>query len=233
MSSCGWFILSSTLPPCVQFLYGLVCLLGWRDPVRSQCWLALAGLLVAALSAVAGLGICAVIGLPFNVLTIQVGPWFLIMPLYCRWWLRYGSPCFNILHIFIAPTRFSHFCWWDLAWMEFSLWQLVTIVVLLAEPPVPLRIRMHPSHHRWYVSYRVRFVTSLICESRLLRFHILVFYCSWFIGCDFRDHIRPSPLICCPAKVFKLQPSNSLPCPTKHFILMMNVPADTRRLMIK
>ncbi|TPP67081.1 Protein patched 1 [Fasciola gigantica] len=62
------------------FLYGLVCLLGWRDPVRSQCWLALAGLLVAALSAVAGLGICAVFGLPFNVLTIQVLP-FLLMGL--------------------------------------------------------------------------------------------------------------------------------------------------------
>ncbi|CAL8094673.1 unnamed protein product [Calicophoron daubneyi] len=63
-----------------RFLYGLVCLLGWRDPVRSQCWLALSGLLIIALSSVAGLGICAALGLPFNVLTIQVLP-FLLMGL--------------------------------------------------------------------------------------------------------------------------------------------------------
>ncbi|KAA3681340.1 patched 1 [Paragonimus westermani] len=56
------------------FLYGLVCLLDWRDPVQSQCWLALSGLLLTALASVAGLGICAAVGLPFNVLTIQ-GSW--------------------------------------------------------------------------------------------------------------------------------------------------------------
>ncbi|TNN05782.1 Protein patched isoform 2 [Schistosoma japonicum] len=60
------------------FLYGVVCLLGWRDPVRSQCWLALCGLIIIALSSVAGLGICAVVGIPFNVLTIQVLPFLLL-----------------------------------------------------------------------------------------------------------------------------------------------------------
>ncbi|KAF8567920.1 hypothetical protein P879_04962 [Paragonimus westermani] len=62
------------------FLYGLVCLLDWRDPVQSQCWLALSGMLLTALASVAGLGICAAVGLPFNVLTIQVLP-FLLMGL--------------------------------------------------------------------------------------------------------------------------------------------------------
>ncbi|CAH8655773.1 unnamed protein product [Heterobilharzia americana] len=60
------------------FLYGVVCLLGWRDPVRSQCWLALCGLMIIALSSVAGLGICAAVGIPFNVLTIQVLPFLLL-----------------------------------------------------------------------------------------------------------------------------------------------------------
>ncbi|CAH8574840.1 unnamed protein product [Schistosoma turkestanicum] len=60
------------------FLYGVVCLLGWRDPVRSQCWLALCGITIIALSSVAGLGICAAVGIPFNVLTIQVLPFLLL-----------------------------------------------------------------------------------------------------------------------------------------------------------
>ncbi|CAH8635415.1 unnamed protein product [Schistosoma intercalatum] len=59
-------------------LYGVVCLLGWRDPVRSQCWLALCGVMIIALSSVAGLGICAAVGIPFNVLTIQVLPFLLL-----------------------------------------------------------------------------------------------------------------------------------------------------------
>ncbi|KAL5965611.1 Protein patched [Taenia solium] len=59
-------------------LYGMVCLLCWREPSRSQCWLALAGLGLIVLALVAGLGICSLIGLPFNVLSIQVLP-FLIL----------------------------------------------------------------------------------------------------------------------------------------------------------
>lgn len=62
------------------FLYGLICLLDWRDPVQSQCWLVLSGFVVAAFASVAGLGICAAVGLPFNVFTIQVLP-FLVMGL--------------------------------------------------------------------------------------------------------------------------------------------------------
>ncbi|KAF6778201.1 hypothetical protein AHF37_02396 [Paragonimus kellicotti] len=49
-------------------------------PSNLKCWLALSGLLLTALASVAGLGICAVVGLPFNVLTIQVLP-FLLMGL--------------------------------------------------------------------------------------------------------------------------------------------------------
>ncbi|TGZ66153.1 hypothetical protein CRM22_005501 [Opisthorchis felineus] len=59
-------------------MYGLVCLLDWRDPVRSQCWFALSGLALTVLACLAGLGICAALGLPFNVLTIQVLPFMLM-----------------------------------------------------------------------------------------------------------------------------------------------------------
>nr|CAH8819134.1 unnamed protein product [Trichobilharzia regenti] len=69
-----------TLVGCILmvFLYGVVSLLGWRDPVRSQCWLAICGLMIIALSSIAGLGICAAFGIPFNVLTIQVLPFLLL-----------------------------------------------------------------------------------------------------------------------------------------------------------
>ncbi len=53
-------------------LYGMVCLLCWREPSRSQCWLALVGLGLIILALLAGMGICSLIGLPFNVLSVQV-----------------------------------------------------------------------------------------------------------------------------------------------------------------
>ncbi|VDO09862.1 unnamed protein product [Rodentolepis nana] len=59
-------------------LYGMVCLLCWREPSRSQCWLALAGLGLIVLSLIAGLGICSLIGLPFNVLSVQVLPFIIL-----------------------------------------------------------------------------------------------------------------------------------------------------------
>ncbi|VUZ54896.1 unnamed protein product [Hymenolepis diminuta] len=59
-------------------LYGMVCLLCWREPSRSQCWLALAGLGLTVLSLIAGLGICSLIGLPFNVLSVQVLPFIVL-----------------------------------------------------------------------------------------------------------------------------------------------------------
>uniref|UniRef100_A0A5K3EWG9 SSD domain-containing protein n=1 Tax=Mesocestoides corti TaxID=53468 RepID=A0A5K3EWG9_MESCO len=64
----------------LMLLYGMVCLLCWREPSRSQCWLALAGLGLIVLALVAGLGICSLIGIPFNVLSVQVLP-FLILGL--------------------------------------------------------------------------------------------------------------------------------------------------------
>ncbi|VEL20677.1 unnamed protein product [Protopolystoma xenopodis] len=52
-------------------LFSLLCLLDWRDPIRSQCWLAIAGLLVVCLALLAGLGISALCRIPFNGLTLQ------------------------------------------------------------------------------------------------------------------------------------------------------------------
>uniref|UniRef100_A0A183SWW3 SSD domain-containing protein n=1 Tax=Schistocephalus solidus TaxID=70667 RepID=A0A183SWW3_SCHSO len=58
----------------LMLLYSLLCLLGWREPSRSQCWLALFGLVLSVLALLAGLGVCAIFGLHFNVLTVQVLP---------------------------------------------------------------------------------------------------------------------------------------------------------------
>ncbi|BHF68474.1 Protein patched 1 [Sparganum proliferum] len=58
----------------LMLLYSLLCLLGWREPSRSQCWLALFGLALSVLALLAGLGVCAIFGLHFNVLTVQVLP---------------------------------------------------------------------------------------------------------------------------------------------------------------
>ncbi|VDD74678.1 unnamed protein product [Mesocestoides corti] len=63
---------STHASPGASLLYGMVCLLCWREPSRSQCWLALAGLGLIVLALVAGLGICSLIGIPFNVLSVQI-----------------------------------------------------------------------------------------------------------------------------------------------------------------
>ena len=79
----------------MQLLYGMVCLLCWREPSRSQCWLALAGLGLIVLASIAGLGICSLVGLPFNVLSVQVSALFfntISPPFFCLLSFFFISP---------------------------------------------------------------------------------------------------------------------------------------------
>ena len=53
-------------------MYGFFSLVRWSDPVRSQGGLGVAGVLLVTLSVTAGLGLCGLIGIPFNASTTQV-----------------------------------------------------------------------------------------------------------------------------------------------------------------
>lgn len=57
-----------------QLIYVGVSLVRWQDAVRSQCAVGIAGTLLVTVSVAAGLGLCAVLGLPFNATTTQIVP---------------------------------------------------------------------------------------------------------------------------------------------------------------
>lgn len=44
----------------------------WDDPMRSQCALGIAGVILVSVTVAAGLGFCAVLGIAFNASTTQV-----------------------------------------------------------------------------------------------------------------------------------------------------------------
>ncbi|XP_063239039.1 protein patched [Bacillus rossius redtenbacheri] len=54
--------------------YVSAALVRWRDPVRSQAGVGAAGVLLVAVSAAAGLGFCALLGIAFNAATLQILP---------------------------------------------------------------------------------------------------------------------------------------------------------------
>lgn len=57
-----------------QLVYAGVALLRWRDPVRSQAGVAIAGVMLVCATVAAGLGFCALLGIPFNAATTQIVP---------------------------------------------------------------------------------------------------------------------------------------------------------------
>ncbi|XP_032664388.1 protein patched isoform X2 [Odontomachus brunneus] len=60
---------------CVLMLvYAGVALLRWKDPVRSQAGVAIAGVMLVCATVAAGLGFCALLGIPFNAATTQIVP---------------------------------------------------------------------------------------------------------------------------------------------------------------
>ncbi|XP_063976925.1 protein patched isoform X1 [Diachasmimorpha longicaudata] len=55
-------------------LYSSIVLLRWKDPVYSQAGIAIAGVLLVCATVAAGLGFCAILGIPFNAITTQIVP---------------------------------------------------------------------------------------------------------------------------------------------------------------
>ncbi|XP_018056844.1 PREDICTED: protein patched [Atta colombica] len=60
---------------CVlMLLYAGVALFRWKDPVRSQSGVGMAGVMLICATVAAGLGFCALLGIPFNATTTQIVP---------------------------------------------------------------------------------------------------------------------------------------------------------------
>lgn len=55
-------------------MYAGVALLRWKDPVRSQAGVAIAGVMLVCATVAAGLGFCALLAIPFNAATTQIVP---------------------------------------------------------------------------------------------------------------------------------------------------------------
>ncbi|XP_069128023.1 protein patched homolog 1-like [Argopecten irradians] len=58
----------------LMLFYSCISLLRWNNGVQSQSGIGVAGVLLVALSVAAGLGICSVLGIPFNASTTQIIP---------------------------------------------------------------------------------------------------------------------------------------------------------------
>lgn len=56
----------------LMLIYAGFSLARWNDSINSRSFLGMAGVIIIALSVAAGLGFCALIGLPFNASTTQV-----------------------------------------------------------------------------------------------------------------------------------------------------------------
>jgi hypothetical protein len=56
----------------VQLVYAACALMRMEDVVRSQSGVGLAGVVLVGLTVAAGLGLCALLGIPFNASTTQV-----------------------------------------------------------------------------------------------------------------------------------------------------------------
>ncbi|XP_076289551.1 protein patched isoform X3 [Lasioglossum baleicum] len=60
---------------CAMMLfYAGIVLLRWKDPVRSQAGVGIAGVMLICATVAAGLGFCALLGIPFNAATTQIVP---------------------------------------------------------------------------------------------------------------------------------------------------------------
>lgn len=55
-------------------IYSAITLIRWKDPVKGQSAVGIAGVLLIGMSTAAGLGLCALLAIPFNAATFQVVP---------------------------------------------------------------------------------------------------------------------------------------------------------------
>ncbi|XP_011634801.2 protein patched, partial [Pogonomyrmex barbatus] len=58
----------------LMLLYAGIALFRWKDPVRSQSGVGIAGVMLICATVAAGLGFCALLGIPFNATTTQIVP---------------------------------------------------------------------------------------------------------------------------------------------------------------
>ncbi|XP_020282533.1 protein patched isoform X4 [Pseudomyrmex gracilis] len=58
----------------VMVLYAGIALFRWKDPVRSQSGVGIFGVMLICAAVAAGLGFCALLGIPFNATTTQIVP---------------------------------------------------------------------------------------------------------------------------------------------------------------
>lgn len=68
----------STLGLCIDIgatlVYAVITLMRWKDPIRGQSAVGIAGVLLIGMATAAGLGLCALLGRAFNAATTQVVP---------------------------------------------------------------------------------------------------------------------------------------------------------------
>lgn len=68
----------STLSLCIDIgatlVYAVITLMRWKDPIRGQSAVGIAGVLLIGMATAAGLGLCALLGRAFNAATTQVVP---------------------------------------------------------------------------------------------------------------------------------------------------------------
>ncbi|RLU17567.1 hypothetical protein DMN91_009803 [Ooceraea biroi] len=58
----------------LMLLYAGIALFRWKDPVRSQSGVGIVGVILVCATVAAGLGFCALLGIPFNATTTQIVP---------------------------------------------------------------------------------------------------------------------------------------------------------------
>lgn len=68
----------STISLCIDIaatlVYAIITLMRWKDPIRGQSAVGIAGVLLIGMATAAGLGLCALLGRAFNAATTQVVP---------------------------------------------------------------------------------------------------------------------------------------------------------------
>lgn len=77
----------------VTLIYAILVAMRWKDPIRGQSAVVIAGVLLIGMSTTAGLGLCAMLGRAFNAATTQVVP-FLAMGL-------------GVSHIFVLTHAYA------------------------------------------------------------------------------------------------------------------------------
>ena len=80
----------------LQVIYAGLTLFQWNDKVKSQSGLGLSGVLLVTLTVAGGLGCCALIDIPFNAITTQVIPVWVV--------------CMGINPIFVMTQTYAEIC---------------------------------------------------------------------------------------------------------------------------